>query len=136
MRDMQLVRIQRLAQLRLFTGKKRTYGNSQSGAAIQPPPFMQALVGGAYNWTMLKRSQFSLRYLLLETLWVAISLGSFRASAILTDEYGGPYWPLFLVGIVTSGAALGGLFGNMLRGAIWTVLIAFVAALLMPAVMH
>jgi|GEM_PF-5065410 len=74
--------------------------------------------------------QFSLAYLLLEVLWVAIVLGSIRQTiaigmnmgAMAGREYDGPKavlcFLLMMAATTCAGAAVGGILGSMRRGAI------------------
>src|SRR5207302_7679536 len=81
---------------------------------------------------MIRPRQFSLGYLFLELFWVATSLGLFRAANY--DEQGLHGLFLVIAGVAAAGAAFGGLFGNMLAGVGWTLFVATIIGMLLPAV--
>lgn len=83
---------------------------------------------------MLGKRQFSLGYLMLEIFWVAVALGCFRAAFDSTTEPYAATTLFMLAGMVTAGAAIGGLFGRMAIGALVGFGIILVLGLL-PAVM-
>lgn len=81
---------------------------------------------------MNSKWQFSLRYLLLEIFLFGVSFGLFRA-AVKLHEYG---IFLLLAGATTTDAAVGGMTGHMVTGAIIGLALALIAGcLLLPAVM-
>ena len=76
---------------------------------------------------MLKDRQFSLGYLLLEIFWIAAALGSFRAIAAVPEEYSDAGALLLLMGVVATGAALGGAFRRMTTGVVVAVILVALA---------
>ena len=78
---------------------------------------------------MRNKRQFTLRFLFLELLWIALALGCFRAIFL---NYGPAdiRVPCFLVAISAIGAAIGGLAGNMKAGATSGFLLALAPVLL------
>jgi hypothetical protein len=99
---------------------------------------------------MIGKPQFSLRYMLGEVALFALAMGMTRAVYFLVnfvvERHPLLYPPPFsiaadvalpILALTTMslwGAALGGLFGKMVAGAIWTPIVAFLGALLMPTV--
>jgi len=79
-----------------------------------------------------QQGQFTLSYLFRIIFWIAVSLGLFRASAAFDDIRS---LVLFLMATAAAGAAVGGLFGKMIVGALIALIIFIVAAILLPAVM-
>jgi hypothetical protein len=83
------------------------------------------------NPGLLRKRQFSLGYLMLEMFWIAAALGSFRAMTVPDNGLS----PALLIGAVaSSGAAIGGLFGNMRAGVGWTLAAGMLLSLFLPAV--
>lgn len=74
---------------------------------MQPPPSAD------------RPPQFSLRYLLLELLWIGVALGSFKMAWNLD---GAPAFVAFALGYFSLAAAIGGLFLHMKAGAGMSVL--------------
>ena len=85
---------------------------------------------------MLGKRQFSLGYLMLETFWVALALGSFRAAMSLPEDFEWLGLPAILFSIDAAGAAIGGLYGRMIMGALIAIGLILIGALFVPAVMH
>jgi hypothetical protein len=80
---------------------------------------------------MVERTgQFSLAYLFLETAWIALALGLFRAAAINGSEAA---IILIFAGIVSAGVAIYGMFRTLRTGRAWALLAAIVAGLIVPA---
>lgn len=78
----------------------------------------------------MNRKQFSIRYLLLEMLWIALSLG-FALNAIrLPESYVHVKTYFAFVAIVFGGCAVGGLFFRMLAGGVICLFIVTVLLLL------
>lgn len=85
---------------------------------------------------MLGKQQFSLSYLMLETFWVASALGSFRAGMSLPDDFEWLGLPAILFSVASAGAAIGGLYGRMIMGALIAIALMLIGALFVPAVQH
>lgn len=76
---------------------------------------------------MLGKRQYSIRFMLLEIALVSFALGLIRAGIIVN---GGVGLLLMLASLIVVGAAVGGVFGNMLGGAGLAVATLFVIGFL------